>query len=444
MEATSMGRARQAGVGLRCGELLRTRADSLPFRNTTPSSIVQDPNPAMKITLSTAVVRTVAAVALLIAAVVSPSIADADTKAERERVQRQRAAAAAEVDTLRATDAEVEAALSALNANVNAQTAALRDAERKAAEAQSALATATAEVEAKETEIADLDHAVKELAIETFIRPPSSGGLVDSLESDNIGEAELKQSLLEARSASQLDVLDQLERAREDLETARQAADEAATAAQQRRAAVDARLDQVTVARDQQAKVAADVQDRLDRKLAEVQNLASLDEKLAAKLAAEQARLAALLAAQRSAPRVSSGGTISIVGSGSIVSVRGIQVHKSIADQLSRMLSAAESGGITLGGGGYRDPNRQIQLRRQNCGTSNYAVYHMSPSQCRPPTARPGQSNHEQGLAIDFTHNGRAINSRSSPAFQWLRANAAGYGFYNLPSEPWHWSVNGN
>ena len=51
---------------------------------------------------------------------------------------------------------------------------------------------------------------------------------------------------------------------------------------------------------------------------------------------------------------------------------------------------------------------------------------------------------HERGLAIDFTYQGRIINSRSSPAFQWMKANAAGYGFYNLPSEPWHWSVNGN
>ncbi len=104
----------------------------------------------------------------------------------------------------------------------------------------------------------------------------------------------------------------------------------------------------------------------------------------------------------------------------------------------------AEADGISLSGWGYRDPQRQIELRRQNCGTSDYAVYQMSPSQCSPPTARPGQSNHERGLAVDFTYGGRTIQSRSSPAFQWLAANAARYGFYNLPSEPWHWSVNGD
>ena len=51
---------------------------------------------------------------------------------------------------------------------------------------------------------------------------------------------------------------------------------------------------------------------------------------------------------------------------------------------------------------------------------------------------------HEQGLAIDFTYQGSAISSQDSPAFRWLAANGASYGFYNLPSEPWHWSVNGN
>jgi LAS superfamily LD-carboxypeptidase LdcB len=51
---------------------------------------------------------------------------------------------------------------------------------------------------------------------------------------------------------------------------------------------------------------------------------------------------------------------------------------------------------------------------------------------------------HEQGLAVDLTYNGSLITSRSNPGFIWLDANAAGFGFYNLPAEPWHWSTNGN
>jgi LAS superfamily LD-carboxypeptidase LdcB len=79
-----------------------------------------------------------------------------------------------------------------------------------------------------------------------------------------------------------------------------------------------------------------------------------------------------------------------------------------------------------------------------HCGTSYYAIYQMPASQCHPPTAPPGTSMHEQGLAVDFTWNGSVISSHSSAAYQWLDAHANAYGFYNLPSEPWHWSTNGN
>jgi hypothetical protein len=51
---------------------------------------------------------------------------------------------------------------------------------------------------------------------------------------------------------------------------------------------------------------------------------------------------------------------------------------------------------------------------------------------------------HERGLAIDFTYNGSTIGSHSSPGYKWLAAHAGEYGLYNLPSEPWHWSTNGN
>jgi D-alanyl-D-alanine carboxypeptidase len=104
------------------------------------------------------------------------------------------------------------------------------------------------------------------------------------------------------------------------------------------------------------------------------------------------------------------------------------------------MLDAAAADGIVLGGGGYRSSASQVALRRAHCPDP----VNSPASSCRPPTARPGQSMHERGLAIDFTYQGRTIGSHSSPAFRWLANHAGGYGFHNLPSEPWHWSVNGN
>ena len=75
---------------------------------------------------------------------------------------------------------------------------------------------------------------------------------------------------------------------------------------------------------------------------------------------------------------------------------------------------------------------------------ATYKTYGEMPSwECSPPVARPGRSMHEQGLAIDFTADGDLIRSRSRPAFIWLAANAERFGFYSLPSEPWHWSTTG-
>lgn len=127
-----------------------------------------------------------------------------------------------------------------------------------------------------------------------------------------------------------------------------------------------------------------------------------------------------------------------------IVEVRGIQVAAEIADQVEALLVAADADGLSLSGGGFRDPQRQIELRKKNCGTSDFAIYEMPASQCNPPTARPGQSQHEVGLAIDFTNNGRLVTTRNDPAFVWLATNAGRFGFINLPSEPWHFSTTGN
>lgn len=123
-------------------------------------------------------------------------------------------------------------------------------------------------------------------------------------------------------------------------------------------------------------------------------------------------------------------------------------MSSSIADELAALLSAASSAGINLGGTGYRSPDTTVALRIAN-GCPD--VYNSPASSCRIPTARPGTSMHEKGLAVDFSYQGQTLcypRSASScggnRAFDWLRANANRYGFYNLPDEAWHWSTNGN
>ena len=135
------------------------------------------------------------------------------------------------------------------------------------------------------------------------------------------------------------------------------------------------------------------------------------------------------------------------VGIEQTVNIDGIQIHVSMADQLQRMMNHAASEGINFQGWGWRSNQRQRELRVENgCvpHINHPGMMTVRPSDCGTPTAIPGRSRHERGTAIDFHVGGSSIKSRSHPHFLWLAENAATYGFFNLPSEPWHWSSDGS
>jgi D-alanyl-D-alanine carboxypeptidase len=123
------------------------------------------------------------------------------------------------------------------------------------------------------------------------------------------------------------------------------------------------------------------------------------------------------------------------------IQVYGITVNKIVAYPFQRMIDDAARAGVPLSGGGFRTQQQQIALRTTN-GCPD--VWTAPSSSCRVPTAIPGRSLHEVGLAVDMTTAKKTISSRTSPAYKWLAANAGRYGFVNLPAEPWHWSITGN
>lgn len=131
------------------------------------------------------------------------------------------------------------------------------------------------------------------------------------------------------------------------------------------------------------------------------------------------------------------------VAASDMVNIQGIFIHKDIAGNLDRMLTAMKAEGLKPGGGGYRSPESQIAVRKKNCGSSYDAIYNKPSSSCSPPTAKPGKSMHEKGMAIDFTCGGYKTFG-GSPCWNWLKIHAAEYGFKPFSKEPWHWSTNGN
>ena len=117
-----------------------------------------------------------------------------------------------------------------------------------------------------------------------------------------------------------------------------------------------------------------------------------------------------------------------------------ITVDASLASSLTPLLDAAANDGVMLAGSGWRSRNRQIELRTANGCPDTFTA---PANSCQTPTARPGTSLHEVGLAIDFTCNGGGIVRRGDPCDRWLLANAGTFGLRNLASESWHYSRSG-
>jgi type IV secretory pathway VirB2 component (pilin) len=117
----------------------------------------------------------------------------------------------------------------------------------------------------------------------------------------------------------------------------------------------------------------------------------------------------------------------------------GMYACGSVAQNLDKMVAAAKAAGCNLSGGGYRSPEAQKQLRISNCNGD----YKNRSATCHPPTALPGLSRHNNGLAFDLKSNGTLIQSKDNSCYKWLSTNAGNYGLKNLQSEPWHWSTDG-
>ena len=365
---------------------------------------------------------------------------------QRETVREQAAAVAGEIDVLTAQDAEIQAALATVQAQVAGQQVVVNQATDAQATADAAVATSAQEIAALETETAELDAAIDQMILDAYLYPPMDHAL-DAFNAETLSEATLKNGLVDLQADEDAATLDRLARAEEELSAQKAEQEVLAAAAADTRAEADAAMAELDAAMAVQSQLATEVEARLNAKLAEADALRLSDAALSQQIQAEQAALAAALAASQSPPagspstiQAAPGGlaTVSCPGGGSIT------VAGAIAGNVQALLDAASADGMQLCGGGYRDPAEQIALREAHCGESDYAIYEMPSSECSPPTARPGTSMHEQGLAIDFTCNGGGALGSGSICFTWLENNAATYGLYNLPSEPWHWSTNGN
>ena len=373
------------------------------------------------------------------------------------------------IDTATADVSEVEQALADLELLVAEQRDDLTHAERALEGAVLAVTAAERKSASLAEQQAALHTQVNDLALQTYIgRDSTVEGSFGLARTGDIYKAARVQTLIGAAFGDINNTSDRLRALQIDTQVATKALNEAVAQRELLRSEAEAQLEQLLEAVGLQAQVVLEAEERLEVRLYESAALAELDAEMAKEIAAEQQNLSRVIKAEkakraeedrlrREAERkrreaeearqrrllgIADAPTSINFDKSELTSVWGIRVHESIADKLLALLKAASRDGIRLGGGGYRSSDSQVALRRAHCGTSNWAVYSKPSYQCRPPTARPGASMHERGLAVDFTQNGRALWSNTS-GFRWLKRNASKYGLRNLPSEPWHWSVNG-
>lgn len=134
------------------------------------------------------------------------------------------------------------------------------------------------------------------------------------------------------------------------------------------------------------------------------------------------------------------------------------------ADWLEKMLHDAEQDGCKLYlVSGYRSIGRQralFQIKTEELMQQGLASQQAEQEAARW-VARPGTSEHNLGLAADIvsadwytTHNDLTEDFEQTPAFAWLKANCAEYGFIlrypkekeavtGISYEPWHYRYVG-
>jgi len=134
---------------------------------------------------------------------------------------------------------------------------------------------------------------------------------------------------------------------------------------------------------------------------------------------------------------------------GDLVNSRGATLSAKAIDAFNSLMSAADAEGINLSiTSSYRSYSNQVS-------TYAYWVGVSGADGADTYSARPGYSEHQTGLAFDISSNGCVLDCfGTSPAYGWMQANAAQYGFIQryyagydsitgYKAEEWHYRYVG-
>ena len=283
-----------------------------------------------------------------VALVAGPPRAGAAAERETGDAGERRRRLAAELDTLSASDEELERVVAELTDGVARQRADAAAAAQGAAATEQARAQAEARARAAAARVEESEELVVERAVETFMHPPSAG---PDVLGDARGAADVvrRQAFLDVVAGSDADALDQFAVAVRDLAIEEEAAASMAEEAERRHSEAAGKLAELEATRAEQVQAEAALEERIRSFRAEIDAIA-----------AEQQRLAALIDESGTSPVAASASGLVWPVRGRVTSEYGPRwgrMHQGtdIAAPTGTPIVAAQAGRVTFAGrqGGY-------------------------------------------------------------------------------------------
>lgn len=229
-----------------------------------------------------------ALVLLLVVALAPPAWSAAPSPEEqRDATREKQAQLATELDTLKASNDELETAVRALDAGVEVQSNKTESAKRALQSAESGLGSAEAKLAATEQRMADLRARVAQAAIRAYVHP-GGDALLEIVRARDLGEASRRQVLLSSVVSSDRDILDQMRSTRQDQQFDKANLSKARALAEERRKLAADKLAELQDVLNHQVRLKSALDTRIAEYTAEVEALSREEATLSALIRARQ------------------------------------------------------------------------------------------------------------------------------------------------------------
>lgn len=215
-------------------------------------------------------------VVALVATFAAPASAKTDPATQRQQVRAKKAKLAAQLNTLTASESQLLAAAKDLADEAGAQAKDVAAARAAFDAVDAELADANTQLAATKGSLDRLTHSVVQRAVDEYIAPQQTD-VTPSGDTTDLAERARRQALLSSVTATDADIIDQLNAAKQDYDAkAKEAADLRAKALERKKNEED-QLNALQEAEANKARLAAAVDARKDEVLREIDAMSKAD-----------------------------------------------------------------------------------------------------------------------------------------------------------------------